>query len=116
MRSVIAILSLAVAVMIHAGATGAEAPVGKVAVAASGAVSFNGSPVTLEALKPKLVDLKRRSGVVWYYREPSGPEPQASASAVVKLIIEQRLPVSLSTTADYSDVVLPDGTTKPRPR
>ena len=116
MRFVTAVLSLAVVVMIHTGTAGADAPVGKVAVAASGAVSFNGSPVTLETLKPKLVDLKRRNGVVWYYREHSGPEPPASASAVVNLIIEQRLPVSLSTKADYSDVVMPDGTTKPRPR
>jgi hypothetical protein len=79
-------------------------------------VSYNGTPVTLGGLKIMLKDLKRANGVVWYYRESAAQEPPPVASEVVKLIIEQQLPVTMSTKPDYSDVVMPDGTTRPRAR
>jgi hypothetical protein len=91
-----------------------SAPVGRVAVAATGAVSFDRKPITLEALRKKLADLKRRNGEVWYYREDPAREPTSQATAVLKLIVESKLPVSMSTTPDYSNVVMPDGTTRPR--
>jgi len=75
-------------------------------------LSIDGRPVTLEALKPRLADLKRRNGVVWYYREYTGQEPPAAASAVA----HHRATASMSTKPDYSDVIMPDGTTKPRSR
>jgi hypothetical protein len=116
MRFLIAVLLLAAATMVSPGELEAQGHVGKIAVAGSGAVSYDGAPVSLEALKTKLADLKSRNGVVWYYREYTAQEPPAAASAVVKLIIEQQLPVSMSTKPDYSDVIMPDGTTNPRSR
>ena len=92
-----------------------EGPVGKVAVAANGRVSFNGVAVTLDTLKVKLAELKQQQGVVWYYREAAGGEAPKEAKEVVKLVVMNRLPVLMSTKPDYSDVVLPDGTVKPRP-
>lgn len=92
----------------------ADEPVGKIAVTARGVVSFDGAAITLDGLRLKLLDLKKRSGTIWYYREAAGSAPSAQATDVLKLIAESRLPISLSTKPDYSDVVLPDGTIRPR--
>lgn len=43
-----------------------EGTVGKIAVTASGKVSFNGVAVTLDALKTKLAELRQRRAPVWY--------------------------------------------------
>ena len=87
---------------------------GKVAVMANGTVWFNGAAVTLDELKVKLAELKRQQGAVWYYRQASAGEPPDVAIEAVKLVIDNRLPISMSTRPDYSDVVTPDGTTRPR--
>jgi hypothetical protein len=101
-------------VEINAQAKTDEGPIGKIAVTARGAVSFDGAAITLDGLKSKLADLKKRNGTIWYYREAAGGEPSTQATAVLRLIAESRLPISLSTKPDYSDVVFPDGTTRPR--
>lgn len=92
-----------------------ETVVGRIAVTAKGTVSFDGAVVTIDALKQKLGDLKKRNGVVWYYREAGKDEPPSQAMQVIKMIIDNRLSISMSTKPDYSDVLLPDGTTQPRP-
>jgi hypothetical protein len=91
-----------------------ESVVGRIAVTAKGTVSFDGAVITIDALKQKLSDLKKRNRVVWYYREAGKDEPPPQAMQVIKLIIDNRLPISMSTKPDYSDVLLPDGTTQPR--
>jgi hypothetical protein len=91
-----------------------EGPIGKIAVTAAGVISFDGVAITLDSLKLKIADLRKRSGTIWYYREAAGGAPSTEATAVLRLIAESRLPISLSTKPDYSDVVLPDGTTRPR--
>ena len=91
-----------------------EGPVGRVAVTATGSVSFDGKPVTLHELNTRLVELKRGNGVVWYYREAAHGEPPKEAMEVMKLVADNRLPISMSTKPDYSDVVVPGGGTKPR--
>ena len=88
--------------------------VGRIRVARSGAIWFDDSPVTLDALGPLLRQLHSDGGVVWYYREPADEEPAPEAMAVVRLVVEQRLPISMSTRPDFADVVLPDGSTAPR--
>jgi hypothetical protein len=89
-------------------------PVGKISVTAKGRVSLDGTPITLDALKVRLVDLKKRKGVVWYYRESGASDPPAQAMQVIKLIADLELPISMSTKPDFSDVLLPDGSTRPR--
>lgn len=94
--------------------TGTIEIVGKVTVTRTGAIFYNGAPTTLEKLREQLIQLRQAKGVVWYYRETAEGEPAPQAMEVVKLVIENRLPISMSTKPDYSDVVLPDGTAKPR--
>ena len=99
---------------LEAQSKAAEAVVGKVAVSAKGAVSFDGKVTTADALRERLAELKKRNGVVWYYRESAGAEPPPQAMQIMKLIADARLPISMSTKPDYSDVLLPDGSTRPR--
>jgi hypothetical protein len=89
-------------------------PVGRIAVTAKGAVTFDGTTVTVDALRVRLADLRKRDGVVWYYREAASGPPPPQAAEVIKLVVEQRLAISMSTKPDYSDVLLPDGTTRAR--
>lgn len=99
---------------VDAQAPPAEPPVGKVAVSARGTITFDGTAVTLDGLKTRLEALKQRAGVVWYYREAPAGEPPAQAMQAIGLVTDLGLPISLSTKPDYSDVLLPDGTTRPR--
>lgn len=92
-----------------------ESVVGTVAVTAKGGVTFDGAAVTFDVLKQKLADVKKRNGVIWYYREAGNREPPSQAMEVMTLVVDNRIPISMSTKPDYSDVVLPDGTTRPRP-
>ena len=92
-----------------------DTPVGKIAVAASGAVSYDGVPVTLEVLGERLADLKRRNGHVFYYREAGDREPTSSTpEKVLDLVIGNKLPISLFRKPDYSEYLGSDG--KPHPR
>jgi biopolymer transport protein ExbD len=91
-----------------------DGPVMKVAVYADGRITADGRPVVLGALRGAFAQLKKANGSVLYYREAAGAEPHPNAIEVVRAIIEAKLSVSLSTKPDFSDVVLSDGTTKPR--
>jgi biopolymer transport protein ExbD len=95
-------------------ATPDDQPIGKIAVTRKGVVSLDGTTITLDALKTRLADLKKRNGEVWYYREASRNEPPEQAMEVIKLVMQYDLPISLSTKPDYSDEVLPDGTVRAR--
>jgi hypothetical protein len=88
--------------------------VGRIRVTPTGEIWFDGSPVKLEALAPLLRELRVAGGVVWYYREQPDAEPAPEAMAVVRLVIEHRLPISMSTRPDFADVVLPNGRVAPR--
>ena len=91
-----------------------ENVVGKLAVLQNGSVSFNDQVVTIEQLRPKLIELKKQNGVVWYYRETPEKGPPAISTQVIQAVIDNKLPISFSTKPDFSTVALPDGTIKPR--
>jgi hypothetical protein len=81
----------------------------------SGAVSFNGKPITLDQLRGELADIKSKNGVIWYYREAAAHEVGPPiADQVIQLVVENRLPISFSTEPDYTNFVDPNGTVKPR--
>lgn len=86
----------------------------KVAVSRSGAIRLDGVPVTLEELRRELAAVAGTDAEVWYYREDGQGEPPKEAMSVIQAIVEHELPVSLSSTPDYSTVVMPDGSVRPR--
>lgn len=71
---------------------------------------------SLADLGPRLAQLRAAQGMVWYYREEAGDDPAPEAMAVVRMVVEQRLPISMSTRSDFGDVVQTDGTAVPRGR
>jgi biopolymer transport protein ExbD len=70
----------------------------KVAVTASGNITADGQPVTLEQLAAKLSELKKAGGNVWYHRENPGGEPHANAMKVIELVAENKLPISFTVS------------------
>jgi hypothetical protein len=86
-----------------------NAPVLKVALLANGAIAVDGVPSNLESLRDSISSIAQRKGVVWYYREAAHTKAPPKSAEIVKLIIEHRVPVRLSTRPDYSDSVGMDG-------
>jgi hypothetical protein len=87
----------------------------KVVVTNTGQIIADGAKIELSALKSAFAKLSAENGLVIYYREdPGAAEPHPNATAVIEAIIEARLPVSLSTTPDFSTVLQADGTVKKR--
>ena len=98
----------------HLPAPAAAEPVARISVLASGSVLLDGAPTTLPALDERLRTLKAGGGVVWYHRENPAAEPPPQGSAVIKMIIEHQLPVSMSSKQDFSDWVDEKGVSRPR--
>jgi biopolymer transport protein ExbD len=85
----------------------------KIAITASGQISADGRPTTLEALIPMLRELAKNKGAVWYYREAPEADPHPNAMKVLNAVVDQNLPVRLSTKPDYSDSVDDKGRSVP---
>jgi hypothetical protein len=88
--------------------------VARISALSSGQLLLNGQPVTLQALDRALAELKAQNGVVWYYRENAQAEPPAGAMQAIQLVVKYKLPISMSTKADFSDYVDPNGVSRPR--
>src|SRR5262245_11464425 len=84
-------------------------PILKVAVMADGRIAVDGSPATLESLRKSLKGLADQKGVVWYYREAAQGEPPPQAMQVIQAVVENRLPIRLSSRPDYSDAIGMEG-------
>lgn len=88
--------------------------IGKIHVYNDGKITYNQKEVSLLKLHDELRALKKNNGTVWYYREDGEDEPHPQAANVIQAVIGAGLPISLSSKPDFSTVVLPDGTIKPR--
>jgi hypothetical protein len=108
--SLVALLLVAVCALTPA--LGAE--IVKVSVLASGTLLLDGKATTLPALEERLKALKAAGGAVWYHRENPTTEPPPQGNAAIQLIIKYRLPVSMSSRADFSDWVDEKGVSRPR--
>lgn len=86
-----------------------NAPVLKIAVMLDGRLTVDGSPATMDSVRASLKRLAELKGVVWYYREAGQTAAPPESIAVIQSIIENRLPIRLSSRADYSDAIGPDG-------
>jgi hypothetical protein len=86
----------------------------KIGVSSSGTVFLNGKVTTMKSLEAALKTAKAHNGQVWYYRDASRSDPPQHAMEVLKLVIDNKLPVSLSTKPDFSDYVDEHGQSHPR--
>jgi hypothetical protein len=86
-----------------------NAPVLKIAVASDGRITVDGSPATMESVRTSLKRLAEQKGVVWYYREAGETEAPPESIEVMKAVIQNRLPIRLSSRPDFSDSIGPDG-------
>jgi hypothetical protein len=80
----------------------------KVAVMHDGRIFADGQHTTLSSLRDTLMELSKNNGSVWYYREEGQAEPPPEATQVIQAIIDNRLPVKLSSKPDFSDSLGPD--------
>jgi len=86
----------------------------KISVLKSGKIMIDGNEATLTQAEQRLTRLKSEGGTVWYYREAGQQEPPPEAMQVIKLIADNRLPITLSGKPDFSDYIGEDGKSYPR--
>lgn len=86
----------------------------KISVLSSNKVILNGKAVSPDELSEALVAAAKNNGIVWYYRENPAGEPPPASSQVIQMIIDNKLPISMSTKPDFSDYVDDNGHSKPR--
>ena len=80
----------------------------------SGVIKVDGSPVTPSGLSTALAQIKAKKGAVLYDREGPNQEPTDRQLEAFKEIISASVPLSLSSKPDFSDVIQPDGSSRPR--
>jgi hypothetical protein len=86
----------------------------QVKILADGTILADDVQVSLEELGVHFAALKRNNGTVWYYRESARAEPHPNAMEAFKLIVDHKLPMTMSTKSDFTDAVGPDGVPHPR--
>jgi hypothetical protein len=82
----------------------------------SGVIKVDGNPVTLAGLSTALAQIKAKKGAVLYYREGPKQEPTEHQREVFEEILSARVPISMSSKPDFSDVIDAVGHSKPRRR
>jgi hypothetical protein len=90
-------------------AVGPNATILKIAVMADGRITMDGSPTTIDSLRLSLKRLADQKGVVWYYREAGQSAAPSESAEIMKAVIENQLPIRLSSRPDYSDAIGSDG-------
>ncbi len=81
----------------------------EVGVLSSGTILLSGRRSSIARITARLAVVKRKGGMVWFYRQNPSAMPsermQKSIEAVEELLIHDDLPRTLSTKPDYSDVM-----------
>jgi hypothetical protein len=93
----------------HPMPVSANAPILKIAVSVDGRITVDGSPATMDSVRASLKRLAEQKGVVWYYREAGHADAPPESTEVIKAVIENRLPIRLSSRPDFSDAIGADG-------
>ena len=94
--------------------SGTEALHVKISVLQSGQILIDGTESTIDQVEQRLAQLKSEGGTVWYYREAGQQEPPPEAMQIIKMVVENGLPISLSSKPDFSDYIGEDGQSRPR--
>ena len=84
---------------------GPSATIPKIAVTTDGEITMNGSPTTIDSLRASLKRLADQKGMVWYYREAGQSEAPPVSAEIMKAVIQNQLPIRLSSRSDYSDAI-----------
>ncbi len=74
------------------------------------AIVVDGVAMGTTELQRALAALKAAHGSVIYYREGSPAQPTAVELEVNKTLNDAHVPMTISTEADFSTILLPDGT------
>jgi len=91
-----------------------KSPILRLSVLASGKVFLEGKESSIPDIRKALEKTKANKGAVWYYRENGKGEPPPQAMEVIKLIVEYKLPISMSSKPDFSDYINENGQSRPR--
>jgi hypothetical protein len=91
-----------------------KSPVLRISVLASGKVWLDGRETNLAEIKKVLGKARSEGAIVWYYRESGKGEPPKEAMEVIKLVVENNLPISMSSKPDFSDYIDEKGQSHPR--
>jgi hypothetical protein len=86
----------------------------KIGLLESGAILLDGQPIDASQLEVRLSQADRSKDQVLYYKEGLTQLNSRESEAIVKLVIEHRLPISFSTKPDFSDYVDRFGQSHPR--
>ncbi len=86
----------------------------KISVLASGNILLDGQEADSQQLDAAIEKARQEQGQVWYYREAAGAPPSAQAQALIQSVVRNKLPISLSSKADFSDWVDGKGVSRPR--
>jgi hypothetical protein len=81
----------------------------KIAVMADGRMTMDGSPTTIDSLRMSLKRLADQKGAVWYYREAGQGAAPPESVEIMEAVVENHLPIRLSSRPDYSDAIGSDG-------
>jgi hypothetical protein len=89
-------------------------PILRLSVLASGKVLLEGKESNIPEIRKALEKTKASGGVVWYYRENGKDEPPSQAMELIEVIVENKLPISMSSKPDFSDYIDENGQSRPR--
>ena len=98
----------------HENSSGSRGLHVEISVLQSGRILIDGTESSIDQIEQRLAQLKSDGGTVWYYREAGQQEPPPEATQIIKMVVENELPISLSSKPDFSDFIGEDG--QPRPR
>ncbi|MGH7796557.1 MAG: hypothetical protein ACREQ2_16950 [Candidatus Binatia bacterium] len=91
-----------------------DAAVTRISVLMTGKILLGAKEATVSDVKRALDRAKTERGVVWYYRESGKGEPPPEAIEVFNLIVENKVPIILSSKPDFSDYIDEKGLSHPR--
>jgi|RhiMetdeSRZDD1v2_1073273.scaffolds.fasta_scaffold52397_7 hypothetical protein len=86
----------------------------RISVLSSGKILLDGRKATVSKIKRALAKARSEKDTVWYYRESGKGKPPSQAIEIVRLVVENRLPISLSSRPDFSDYIDDEGLSCPR--